>query len=96
MESNSRTAKTLDEEIKRAMSPYFNFVEPSVFTTVKRVHDNTVDIELSIGDNKIPISQVPVIKPCYGTGSLNLAIGDRVLLVFQAGNIKAPVVIGKL
>lgn len=91
-----RNVKTLDEEIRRAMAPYFNYCEPSIFTTVKKVNTSTVDIELSIGENKIPFGDVPVVKPCYGSDSLNLSIGDRVLLIFQSGNIRAPVVVGKL
>lgn len=91
-----REGKTLDLEIKRAMAPYFNYCEPSVFATVTRVHDNTVDIGLSVGQNVIPFENVPVVKPCFGSGSLNLAIGDRVLLIFQAGSIKAPIIAGKL
>jgi|GEM_PF-5778779 len=93
---NDRSAKTLDMEIKRAMSPYFNYVEPSVFATVTRVHLTTVDISLAIGEDTVPFSKVPVIKPCYGSESMNLVIGDRVLLIFQAGNITAPVIAGKL
>lgn len=91
-----RNAKTLDQELKRAMAPYFNHVEPSVFATVKRVHNAAADIELAVGRNVIPFQKVPVIKSCYGSESLNLVIGDRVLLVFIAGNIKAPVIAGKL
>ena len=91
-----RSAKSLDLEIKRAMAPYFNHCEPSVFATVTRVHDNTVDIGLSVGQEVIPFGNVPVLKPCFGSGSLNLAIGDKVLLIFQAGSIKAPVIVGKI
>lgn len=91
-----RGAKTLDLEIKRAMAPYFNYCEPSVFAIVKRVYENTVDIELSKGDVGTLFENVPVVQPCFGSGSLNLDIGDRVLLIFQAGNIKAPVVVGKI
>lgn len=91
-----RSAKTLDLEIKRAMSPYFNYVEPSVFAIVKRVHNDSVDIGLDIGDVPMPFEKVPVVKPCYGSESLNLVIGDKVLLIFQAGNITAPVVVGKI
>lgn len=91
-----RSAKTLDLEIKRAMSPYFNYVEPSVFATVTRVHTTNVDISLAVGENNIPFSNVPILKPCYGTESLNLAIGDKVLLIFRAGSITAPVIVGKL
>jgi len=90
-------AKTLDMEIKRAMAPYFNYVEPSVFATVTRVHSTNVDISLKIGEDSIPFGNVPIVKPCYGNSeSLNLAIGDKVLLIFQAGNIRAPVIVGKI
>lgn len=89
-------AKTLDEEIKRAMAPYFNYCEPSVFATVKRVHTSTADIELSRGNVGTLFSNVPIVRPCYGSDSLNLGIGDKVLLIFQAGNIAAPVIVGKL
>jgi len=92
----SRNAKTLDEEIKRAMSPYFNYCEPSVYATVKRVHADTADISLAVGENIIPFPNVPILKSCHGSESLNLIIGDRVLLIFQAGNITAPVIAGKL
>jgi hypothetical protein len=91
-----RNAKTLDSEIVRVCKPYFNHCEPSVFATVTRVHDNTVDIGLSVGQEVIPFGNVPVLKPCFGSGSLNLAIGDKVLLIFQAGSIKAPVIVGKI
>lgn len=92
----NREGKTLDLEIKRAMAPYFNYCEPSVFATVTRVYNTTADIALTVGEDVIPFGNVPVLKPCFGSGSLNLAIGDRVLLIFQAGSIKAPVIIGKL
>nr|WP_319372447.1 hypothetical protein [uncultured Methanobacterium sp.] len=92
----SENAKTLDQEIKRAMAPYFNHVEPSVFATVTRVHATNVDITLAVGEDTIPFYNVPVLKPCYGSESLNLAIGDKVLLIFQAGSITAPVIVGKL
>jgi len=91
-----RSAKTLDLEIKRAMSPYFNYVEPPVFATVTRVHATTVDLSLQVGEDAVPFPKVPVLKPCFGSESLNLVIGDRVLLIFQAGSITAPVVVGKL
>ena len=89
-------AKTLDNEIVRVCKPYFNHCEPSVFATVTRVHNNRVDIALAVGEDVIPYGNVPVLKPCFGSGSLNLAIGDRVLLIFQAGSIKAPIIAGKL
>lgn len=90
-------AKTLDNEIIRAVSPYFNYVEPSVFAVVTRVHTTSADIKLTVGeDDVIPFSNVPVIRSCYGTETLNLNIGDRVLLVFIAGNIRAPVIVGKV
>lgn len=89
-------AITLDNEIVRVCKDYFNYCEPSIFAKVTKIHDNTVDIEISTGKNKIPVGDVPVVKPCYGSESLNLALDDRVLLIFQAGSIKAPVVVGKL
>lgn len=94
---NDRSTKTLDNEIVRVCKQYFNHCEPSVFATVTRVHTTTVDISLAVGETVIPFFNVPILKPCYGSSeSLNLTIGDKVLLIFRAGSIKAPIIAGKL
>lgn len=89
-------AKTLEQEILRLCRPHFNNAEPVRIMTVTKINDNSVDLKLIVGENEMPFTNVPVLKPAYGTSSMNLLLGDRVLVVFNQGKIASPIVIGKI
>lgn len=90
-------AKTLDEELKRTLKGCFNYTEPSSLALVSRVNrDGSVDVKIYQGLENIILYRVPVLKPCYSVGSLNLKMNDKVLVIFEKGLITKPLVVGKL
>jgi hypothetical protein len=89
------------EEIKRAMDPHFNYSEPPMIAKVTRVYTGSADVKYSFVDAEgttqtIVDRKVPVIKPAYGTGSINLTVGDKVMLIFEGGSIASAYIVGKL
>jgi len=94
-------AITLAQEIIRLCKNYFNNVEPAKVVTVTKVYSNSADIKYSIVDDDentqtLSDRKVPILKSCYGSDSLNLKAGDKVLLIYEGGSILNPYIIGKL
>ena len=77
----------LKEEIRKAMSPHYNFVEPPQYGKVLAVTGSSATVELTV--NKIPVSDIPVLS------GVSLSVGDAVLVNFVGGMFGSPVIVGK-
>ena len=92
---------TLAQEIIRLCKNYFNNVEPPMIATVTRVYTDSADVKYSFEDAEGTIQtivdrKVPVLKPAYGTGTINLETGNKVMLIFEGGSIASAYIVGKL
>ena len=87
----------LDHEIKRIGDDYYNFVHPTRKAEVTSVNTNTVNVYIE--SLEYGYEDVPILKPCYKesgiTFTLDLVIGDYVLVAFVNGHSGDPIIIGK-
>lgn len=92
---------TLDQEIIRLCKTHFNNTEPPTIATVTKVNSTTADVKHVIYDEEGTLQNIidrdiPIVKPVYGDTSLNLEIGDKVLLCFVGGTESNPYIVGKV
>jgi len=85
----------ISQEIHTLCKEYFNWSEPPIKAVVTAINGNLASVGTVSGTYND--EGVPILQSCFSgaDSTLNLSVGDSVLIAFIGGHSGNPVIIGK-